>query len=220
MPELQRTSAELYRNFKVEKSWVYEYSKRLLDIISSLAGIIILLPMFVTISAIIKLEDSGPVFFKQKRVGKDGKEFYMFKFRSMVVDAEALLAQLKDKNEADGPLFKIKEDPRITRIGKILRKTSLDEFPQLINVLKGEMSLVGPRPALPSEIELYKTWHKKRLLVSQGMTGLWQVSGRSNLTFDQMIELDLEYVRKRSLGYDLYLILMTIPAILGSKDAY
>ena len=209
-----RTGTEL-RNSKA-----YEFFKRLVDIIGSLLGIVFLLPMFITISVLIKIEDWGPVFFKQARVGKEGKIFYMYKYRSMVITAEKYLADLKDKNEADGPMFKIKNDPRITRIGRVLRKTSLDEFPQLFNVLKGEMSLVGPRPALPKEVEEYEAWHRNRLLVLQGMTGLWQVSGRSRLTFDQMVELDLEYIRRRSLLFDFIIMARTIPAVFGSGDAY
>jgi lipopolysaccharide/colanic/teichoic acid biosynthesis glycosyltransferase len=191
-----------------------------LDVILSLCGIIFLAPVFITCALLIKLTDFGPIFFKQARVGKDGKKFYMYKFRSMIINAEKELEKLKELNEADGPLFKIKKDPRITAIGQLLRKTSMDELPQLINVLKGEMSLVGPRPALPSEVEQYKSWHKNRLAVPQGITGLWQVNGRSSTTFDKMMELDIEYVRSKSIFLDVYLIAMTIPALLGSKDAF
>lgn len=201
-------------------SCFYNFSKRAFDFTASFLGIFLLLPMFIIIAVLIKIEDMGPVFFKQERVGKAGKSFYMYKFRSMIVNADDKLESLSERNEAVGPLFKIKDDPRMTRVGKLLRKTSLDEFPQLINVLKGEMSLVGPRPALPSEVQQYKPIHKERLQVLQGMTGLWQISGRSNLTFDQMIDLDLEYVHRRSLWFDLYLVLMTIPALIGSDDAF
>lgn len=217
MPE---TSINCQSMINFNKTGDYEFFKRIIDFLGSLVGLVFLLPTFILIVVLIKLEDGGPVFFKQERVGKNGKNFYMYKFRSMVNSAESLLEELKNKNEADGPLFKMKNDPRVTMIGKILRKTSLDELPQLINVLRGEMSLVGPRPALPSEVEKYESWHKNRLLVSQGMTGLWQVSGRSNLTFVQMVELDLEYIRRRSLRFDFFIMVRTIPAVFGSDDAF
>ncbi|PKM80407.1 MAG: multidrug MFS transporter [Firmicutes bacterium HGW-Firmicutes-14] len=212
--------AEKFPFVSVRDNGFYKITKRLLDFTGALLGLIFLSPVLILISLAVVIEKPGPVFFRQKRVGKGGKEFYMYKFRSMVTNAEELLDSLKEKNEADGPLFKIKGDPRITRTGSILRKTSLDELPQLINVLIGEMSLVGPRPGLPHEVEQYKPWQRQRLLVEQGMTGLWQVSGRSNLSFDEMIKLDLEYIENRSIWYDLKLILKTVPALLGSKGAY
>jgi lipopolysaccharide/colanic/teichoic acid biosynthesis glycosyltransferase len=162
----------------------------------------------------------GPVFFKQIRIGKDGKEFNMYKFRSMVSNAEELLDELLNKNETSGAMFKMKNDPRVTRIGKFIRKTSIDELPQLLNVLKGEMSLVGPRPPLPREVEEYTTYDKQRLVVTPGCTGLWQISGRSNIGFSEMVELDLKYISQRSLLNDLKIIIKTIFVLLGSKDAF
>ena len=181
----------------------------------------LLSPLFLLIAIIIKIEDpKGPVFFKQIRVGKDNKEFYMYKFRSMVFNAEQLLQDLMSNNEVEGAMFKMKNDPRVTRMGRFIRKTSIDELPQLWNVLKGDMSLVGPRPPLPREVNEYTTYEMQRLLVTPGCTGLWQVSGRSNLSFYQMVELDLLYIQKRSLRFDLKIILKTFSVLLGSKDAF
>jgi lipopolysaccharide/colanic/teichoic acid biosynthesis glycosyltransferase len=205
----------------VNDSKVYLINKRLIDIFGSLIGLILLSPLFLLIAILIKLEDrNGPVFFKQVRVGKDEKEFSMLKFRSMVSNAEELLESLLEQNEVSGAMFKMKDDPRVTRIGKFIRKTSIDELPQLINVLKGEMSLVGPRPPLLREVEEYTEYDKQRLLVTPGCTGLWQVSGRSNLGFDEMVELDINYIKTRSIFKDTMLIFKTIKVLLGSKDAY
>ncbi|SNZ04762.1 exopolysaccharide biosynthesis polyprenyl glycosylphosphotransferase [Terribacillus aidingensis] len=199
----------------------YLYLKRLIDIVFSLIGLILLLPVFLVLAIIIKLEDKkGTVFFSQERVGKDGKIFRMYKFRSMVSNAEELLDNLLKNNEASGPMFKMKEDPRITNIGKIIRKTSLDELPQLFNVLKGDMSLVGPRPALPREVEQYSFYHNNRLIVLPGLTCIWQVSGRSNIGFEEQVELDIEYIKKQSILFDLKLIVRTVFVLFGSKDAY
>lgn len=199
----------------------YLFTKRLLDVFLSLIGIIVLLPVFILIALIIKFEDrKGSFIFSQVRVGKDGQTFHMYKFRSMVSNAEELLESLLEQNEASGPLFKMKEDPRVTKIGKFLRKTSLDELPQLFNVLKGDMSLVGPRPALPREVELYNTYQRQRLRVLPGLTCYWQVQGRSNIGFDEQIELDLKYIKQRNIILDFKLILLTFKVLLGSKDAY
>ncbi|WP_404427710.1 sugar transferase [Ureibacillus chungkukjangi] len=200
----------------------YLISKRLLDIICSLCGLIILIPLFLIISLLIKFEDSrGSVFFKQIRVGKNGKEFNIYKFRSMVEDAEELKAQLLEQNEIkDGPVFKMKQDPRVTKLGRFLRKTSIDELPQLINVLKGEMSLVGPRPPLPSEVSQYTQYERQRLSVTPGLTCYWQVSGRSKIGFEEWVRLDLKYIQERNFLIDLKLILKTVLVLLGSKDAY
>jgi exopolysaccharide biosynthesis polyprenyl glycosylphosphotransferase len=198
----------------------YLYIKRGMDILGSIIGLIIFSPLFIIVALIIKLEDpKGSVIFKQVRVGKDGKEFFMYKFRSMVHNAEELLEQLLDQNEIDGAMFKIKDDPRITKIGKFIRKTSIDELPQLWNVLKGEMSLVGPRPPLPREVKQYTPYDKQRLLVTPGCTGLWQVSGRNSLGFKEMVELDLKYISNMSLWMDIKIIIKTFGAILG-KNAY
>lgn len=199
----------------------YLFAKRIIDVIGAGVGLILLAWIFLIVAILIKVEDpKGPVFFKQKRVGKNGEEFYMYKFRSMVTNAEEKLKELLKYNETTGAMFKMKDDPRVTKVGKFIRKTSIDELPQLWNVIKGEMSLVGPRPPLPREVAEYTTYDKQRLLVTPGCTGLWQVSGRSNIGFLEMVELDLKYIQNRSLLIDLKLILKTIRVLFGSKDAY
>ncbi len=194
--------------------------KRVFDV--TLASLIALVaaPLGLLIALAIRLDSPGPVLYAQTRVGRNGKEFQIFKFRSMVVDADARRAELAAQNQATGPLFKVHDDPRRTRVGRILRRFSLDELPQLINVLRGEMSLVGPRPNRPEEVAQYQDWHKKRLSVSPGMTGLWQVSGRSDLTFDEMVLLDIYYAENWSIGLDLSILLMTIPKVLLGQGAY
>ena len=199
---------------------VYRIIKRIFDFSASLLGIVLLSPLFAIIAAAVKIDSPGPVFFSQKRNGFMGKEFHMYKFRSMVIDAEARLKELESKNEVSGPMFKIKEDPRITRVGRLIRKTSLDELPQLFNVLKGDMSVVGPRPPIVREVQNYDAWHTLRLSVKPGITGLWQVSGRNEIGFEEMIRLDLKYIRERSLRYDLKIILKTIPVLLGDSRAF
>ncbi|WP_232782939.1 sugar transferase [Bacillus sp. BA3] len=199
----------------------YLRMKRSIDIIGSLIGLMILSPIILLIAILIKIEDpKGPIFFKQVRVGKNEIEFQMYKFRSMVSDAEERLKDLLALNEVSGAMFKMKEDPRITKIGKFIRKTSIDELPQLWNVLKGDMSLVGPRPPLLREVVEYSSYDKQRLLVIPGCTGLWQVSGRSNLNFDQMVMLDLKYIEDRTFWFDFKIIIKTVIMIIGSKDAY
>ncbi len=184
---------------KEKKYTFYRFAKRTLDIVGAGTGIILLSPILIVISILIKLEDRrGRVLFHQLRVGMNGREFKMYKFRSMVHNAEQLLDKLKNQNEIAGAMFKMKNDPRVTRIGRFIRRTSIDELPQLVNVLKGEMSLVGPRPALPREVEEYSSYHRQRLLVIPGCTGLWQVSGRSSLSFEEMVELDLKYIQKEA----------------------
>lgn len=203
------------------KQRTYLLMKRILDVTASFLGLFLCIFLFTVIAVMIKVEDPrGTVFFRQIRVGKDGKHFYMYKFRSMVWNAEELLNNLMDKNEIQGAMFKMKDDPRITKIGKILRVTSLDELPQLWNVLKGDMSLVGPRPPLPREVALYSSYDKQRLTVIPGCTGLWQVSGRNGLTFQQMVELDLYYIQNRNLWFDIKLILKTFWIMLFPKNAY
>ncbi|MBM7567314.1 lipopolysaccharide/colanic/teichoic acid biosynthesis glycosyltransferase [Paenibacillus sacheonensis] len=196
-------------------------TKRALDIILSVIGMICLTPLYIVVAIMIKLEDpKGAVFFRQSRVGLNEKLFDMYKFRSMVSNAEDLLTDLLDKNEVSGAMFKMKEDPRITKIGKFIRKTSIDELPQLWNVIRGDMSLVGPRPALQREVAEYNTIDKLRLKVKPGCTGLWQVSGRNDLGFEQMVELDLKYIKDRSIAYDLKIILRTVKVLFGAKDAF
>lgn len=194
--------------------------KRALDITVALAALAVFAIPWLVICLAIKLDSPGPVFFVQTRVGKNHKRFPARKFRSMYVDAEQRLQDLKAHNEASGPLFKMRNDPRVTRVGKWLRRTSLDELPQLLNVLSGDMSLVGPRPPLPSEVEEYEDWHMKRLSVAPGMTGLWQVSGRSELPFDEMVLLDIYYIENWTLGLDLQILLRTIPAVLSGRGAF
>ena len=194
--------------------------KRTIDVSLSLLALILGSPLMALIALMIKLESPGPVLFPQERVGKNGRRFTLFKFRSMVVGAEQQQEALQDLNEADGPLFKIKEDPRTTGLGKWLRRLSLDELPQFYNVLQGDMSLIGPRPPLPVEVAQYQEWHKRRLEVSPGITGLWQVSGRSELTFDEMALLDIYYVENWSLGLDSKILWQTIPRVLFGKGAY
>lgn len=221
--EVERDHSPTYyeTDILVNDSKVYLVSKRALDILGSIFGLIVLLPLFLIIAILIKLEDpKGPVIFKQKRVGKNEKEFYMYKFRSMSMNAEEQLESLLHLNEVSGAMFKIKNDPRVTRVGRFIRKASIDELPQLWNVLKGEMSLVGPRPPLPREVEQYTQREKQRLIVVPGCTGLWQVSGRSKLGFEEMVDLDLIYIKKRDLWMDIILILKTLKVFFASNDAY
>ncbi|RKZ28995.1 exopolysaccharide biosynthesis polyprenyl glycosylphosphotransferase, partial [bacterium] len=172
------------------------------------------------IALAIKLTSKGPVFFLQERIGRNGRKFKMVKFRSMYADAEKRLKEYLDKNEASGPIFKMKHDPRITGVGKFLRRFSLDELPQIFNVLVGQMSLVGPRPPLEREIVKYKNWQLKRIDVTPGMTGLWQVSGRSDLPFDKMAELDIYYIEHWSIWLDIKILFKTIPAVISGRGAY
>jgi len=194
--------------------------KRVMDMLIVGVGSLVALPVGLLIALAIRLDSSGPVIYSQTRVGKNGKPFAIYKFRSMVQDAEDRKEEIAALNEATGPLFKVRDDPRRTRVGRFLRRFSLDELPQLINVLRGEMSFIGPRPNLPEEVAQYKEWHVKRLSVSPGMTGLWQVSGRSDLTFDEMVLLDIYYAENWSLGMDLGILLMTGPRVLFAKGAY
>lgn len=194
--------------------------KRLFDLVASLTGLALLLPLFPFVVLLIRLETPGPVFFKQRRVGRDGRLFECYKFRSMSVDAEQRKDELAHLNEATGAAFKIKEDPRVTGVGRFLRRSSLDEFPQLFNVLRGEMSIVGPRPQIPSEVIEYTPAHACRLLVTPGLTCLWQISGRSHLEFEEWMQLDLEYVRTQSLATDARILLRTLPAVIERKGAY
>lgn len=198
----------------------YIFLKRFFDIVLSLGGLVILAITCLIIAVLIKLCDGGPVLYTQARVGKDGKIFKIYKFRSMYVDADKLRDKLSEQNEVTGPMFKMKNDPRITSVGRFLRRTSLDELPQLWNVLLGDMSLVGPRPPLPKEVVKYSEYDRQRLWVIPGCTGLWQVTERNNVGFDRMVELDLEYIQKRSLLLDTKIILMTFWVIIRPNGAY
>jgi exopolysaccharide biosynthesis polyprenyl glycosylphosphotransferase len=195
-------------------------AKRLFDVVVSALLIVLTSPVMAVIACLVKIDSRGPVLFRQKRVGKEGTPFGMLKFRSMVVDAEHQLADLAHRNEGNGVLFKIKVDPRVTRVGRVLRRYSLDEVPQLFNIFAGSMSLVGPRPPLPREVEAYEHDVRRRLLVKPGLTGLWQVSGRSNLSWQDSVRLDLYYVENWSLAGDLVIMLRTVRAVFGSAGAY
>ncbi|MED5015996.1 sugar transferase [Paenibacillus chibensis] len=195
--------------------------KRIQDVCFSLAGLILLSPLLLLIALLIKVEDpKGAVIFAQTRVGKNGKTFKMYKFRSMVSGAEAMLGNLMEQNEISGAMFKMKNDPRITRVGRFIRKTSLDELPQLMNVLKGNMSLVGPRPPLPREVADYTSYDMLRLLVVPGCTGLWQISGRNHVGFREMVELDLEYIANQSFKKDIVIMCKTVKVLFGADNAY
>ena len=196
------------------------FIKNIFDYVLGTIFFIFFIPIYAIVGVLIKINSRGPVFYKQKRITKNGKEFYMYKFRTMILDADKMLSKLKDENEADGLLFKIKKDPRITRIGKMLRRLSIDEIPQIINVLRGEISIIGPRPPLPEEVKEYREWYKRRLNVKQGITGLWQVTGRSELGFEEGIKLDLYYIQNWSIGMDFKILLKTIPAIFSRRGAY
>lgn len=205
---------------KIKSRKGYHFAKRTLDIIFSFVGLVCLSPLMAVIAYKIKKEDRGPVFYKQIRIGKNGRHFEMYKFRSMVTNADQLLEQLKDQNEVEGAMFKMKHDPRITKVGYYLRKHSLDELPQLVNVLKGDMSLVGPRPPLPSEVEQYTDYDKQRLYVTPGCTGLWQATERNDVGFEDMVKLDIEYIHHASLSYDLEIIYKTIIIIFKPNSSY
>ena len=204
---------------KKENKTVYNFIKRTIDIIGSLCGLILLSPLLLVIGILIKSDSKGPIIFAQKRVGLNGKEFKMYKFRSMVVNAEELKDKLKENNEMSGPMFKMKDDPRITRIGKFIRKTSIDELPQLVNVLKGDMSLVGPRPSLPKEVKSFETWMLKRLEVKPGLTCYWQVMGRNSIDFEDWMKLDIKYINERNFLLDIKLILKTFVLLFGDENA-
>jgi len=220
-------------NAMEEKSWPVVAAKRNIDVLVSLAVIVFGLPFHILVAALIKLTSRGPVLFEQERIGRDGRTFRMYKYRTMLCNnndeahrnfardfINGNTTKLNKGNGSQGKIFKMVDDPRVTSIGKFLRKTSLDELPQFINVLKGEMSLVGPRPPLKYELELYKEWHKRRLAVKPGLTGLWQVSGRSTVPFDEMVELDIFYIENWSLLLDIKIILRTAPVMLRGFGAY
>lgn len=195
--------------------------KRVFDVFTSFAGLVVLAIPFAIIGFLIKHDDpKGPVFYSQIRVGRNGKEFRMWKFRSMVVGAEKMVDKLVDQNDIDGAMFKLKADPRVTRIGRFIRKYSLDELPQLYNVLRGDMSIVGPRPPLPREVADYTDYDRQRLLVTPGATGLWQVSGRSDVSFDEMVQLDIQYINSASLWMDIKIIFKTFGVFVKPNGAY
>lgn len=220
-----RRRLQLYLGWKrVAWRWLIggaHVAKRGLDIVGSLAALVTLSPIFLVVALLIKLEDRGPVFFKQVRVGRFGREFRMFKFRSMRVDAEQRLKDILAQNQHQGGVtFKVKNDPRITRIGAFIRKYSIDELPQFANVLRGEMSLVGPRPPVPREVALYSLGDRRRLAVKPGITCIWQISGRAEIDFPGQVQLDVRYIESRTLREDVKILFKTIPAVLSGKGAY
>lgn len=214
-----RSNIILINNIRVQSKPVYDFFKRLFDILLSLTALIVLSPVMIIVTLLVFLQDFHNPIFSQVRLTKDCKEFKMYKFRSMCVNAEEKIEELKKYNEVSGPAFKMEDDPRITKIGKFLRKTSLDELPQLINILEGSMSIVGPRPPLPSEVEEYTPYQLQRLNVKGGLTCYWQCSGRSNIDFDKWVALDIKYIKERSIFTDLKIILKTVKAVLKGDGA-
>lgn len=201
--------------------YMYRFSKRAIDILASFLGLIVLFPLFLIVAIAIKLEDlKGPVFYSQIRLGKRQEPFKMFKFRSMRENADKQLEDLMDNNEISGAMFKMKCDPRVTKVGQFIRRHSIDELPQLINVLLGDMSLVGPRPPLPYEVEKYNEYDKQRLLVKPGCTGLWKISGRNDVDFHDMVELDLNYIKRSGMLFDFYILFKTIMVFIKPNGAY
>ncbi len=198
----------------------YEFIKRIFDITFSLLSIILLSPFFLIIAIAIKLCDHGKVMYVSDRVGKNGKIFKFYKFRSMCIGAENMRAELMKYNEMDGPVFKIKNDPRITKVGKFIRKYSIDELPQLVNILKGDMSIVGPRPPLLDEVAQYTDYHRQRLMVTPGLTCFWQAYGRSDLSFEDWVDMDMKYIKRRSISLDISLIIRTVYAVIFKRGAY
>lgn len=198
----------------------YLFVKRGMDIVCSALALVVLSPILLITALAIKIESPGPVVFVQKRVGINGKEFNMYKFRSMCMDAEEKLKNLQHKNETEGPTFKMQKDPRITKVGHFIRKYSIDELLQLVNILKGDMSIIGPRPAIQREVAQYGEFDKLRLLVKPGLSCYWQVSGRSDIPFDEWMKLDVKYIKEMSLLTDIKIILLTLPAVLKGDGAY
>jgi exopolysaccharide biosynthesis polyprenyl glycosylphosphotransferase len=196
------------------------HGKRLVDVVGALCALLVLSPVIAVLAVIVRLTSRGPVFYRSTRIGRGGRPFTFYKLRSMVKDADLKRQHLTHLNEADGPVFKMARDPRITSIGRFMRSTSLDEVPQFWNVLTGDMSLVGPRPPIPQEVAQYEPWQLRRLDVRPGLTCLWQISGRSRIGFQEWMRLDLEYIRHRSLALDLKILLRTIPAVLSREGAY
>jgi exopolysaccharide biosynthesis polyprenyl glycosylphosphotransferase len=217
--KISEENIEIVYGTEHKKGMAYEFIKRSIDILGALIGIILLGPVMMITAIIIRLDSKGPIIFSQERVGQNGRLFRMYKFRSMVIEAEKLIDKLKEKNEMSGPMFKIKEDPRITSFGRFIRKTSIDELPQFFNVLKGDMSLVGPRPNLPREVIKFSEYHKQKLLTKPGLTCYWQVMGRSTIGFEEWMELDIKYIRERNLWIDIKLIIRTFFVLFGDKNA-
>ena len=218
--KLLESKVALLNRDKIKSRFIYYSVKRVFDFLAATCGIIILSPLMLIIAILIKSEDHGPIFYKQVRVGKNGKTFKMYKFRSMFVNADKMLDKLKEQNDVDGPMFKMKDDPRVTKIGHFIRKHSLDELPQFFNVLKGDMSLVGPRPPLPSEVVEYSEYDKQRLLVIPGCTGLWQATERNEVGFNKMVQLDIQYIQRASFTFDLWIIWKTVEIVIKPNGSY
>ncbi len=223
-PDLQKEHACKEKAFALDigplETTEVSLLRRLLDIAVSGTALMLLAPLFLVVGILVKVTSKGPIIFKQQRAGQGGKPFWFFKFRSMRVDAEKIREQLAESNEKDGPIFKIKNDPRMTPIGRFLRKTSIDELPQLWNVLRGDMTLVGPRPPMLNEVAEYEPWQRERLNVKGGLTCVWQVSGRSEIGFEEWVRMDLRYAQRRSMSLDLMLLLRTAEAVVSGKGAY
>jgi len=198
----------------------YIAGKRLFDLSVGLLAFVFVIPIVPLIALMIKLDSPGPVFYRQDRIGRGGRPFRFYKFRSMYREADRRRTELESRNEQEGPVFKIKADPRITPVGQFLRRSSVDEIPQILNVLRGDMSIVGPRPPLPVEVARYQPWHRRRLDVKPGITCLWQIAGRSQIGFDEWMRLDMEYLRTRSLRTDMAIFLKTLPAVMARRGAY
>jgi exopolysaccharide biosynthesis polyprenyl glycosylphosphotransferase len=216
---IERFEGDYVITFFREQMLLQLLLKRVMDIVVSLVGLIVLSPLLVIVALIIRFTSPGPVLFAQERVGMNKRLFKLYKFRSMYVDAEKRRSELEHLNEMDGPVFKIKNDPRVTPIGRFIRKTSIDELPQLLNVLRGQMSLVGPRPPLPAEVDRYDWLYRRRLSIKPGITCLWQISGRNEITFKQWMEMDKAYIDNWSLWLDITILAKTVPAVLFSKGA-
>jgi len=220
LPSSSPSSATDATVIDVTEPFGYRVTKRAFDLIVGSGILLLLLPVIPLVALIIRLDSEGAVFYRQERIGKGGRPFRFYKFRSMRADSDRLRADLEARNELAGPVFKMKNDPRVTAVGQFLRRSSLDEIPQIFNVLKGDMSIVGPRPALPGEVARYEAWHRRRLDVKPGITCLWQVAGRSQVGFDEWMRLDIEYMSRRSLRTDVAIFLKTIPAVIARRGAY
>lgn len=223
LSRLRQAASRCHRAFWTRRPALSASCKRVLDLVLSGTALVLAAPFFGLVIVAVRLDSPGPAFFRQVRVGQGGRLFHLWKFRTMFVDAEARMERMMDESAeffSHGVRFKMQHDPRITRIGRLLRRTSMDELPQLWNVLRGEMSLVGPRPPIPKEVALYNSHERRRLEVMPGLTCIWQVSGRSLVPFDQQVEMDLTYVHRQSVGLDVALLLRTIPAVLTARGAY
>lgn len=218
--DLLESKAVSLNKKQIKSRFMYHSIKRIFDFMAAICGVIILSPVMLVIAILIKSEDHGPVFYKQKRIGQNGKPFEMYKFRSMFINADQMLAKLKEQNDVEGPMFKMRDDPRVTKIGHFIRKHSLDELPQFLNVIKGDMSLVGPRPPLPSEVAEYSDYDKQRLYVTPGCTGLWQATERNEVGFNEMVQLDIQYIQRASFMFDLWIIWKTVEIIIKPNGSY